>query len=321
MRPVYIPRALSSFVIDVFSGHNNAGSHLRTNEVSILMSILNRLIFLVLFSPLAAVTLGELVADAGATAPAYLSAGSGGGGASQAFWEDDFSDGWTSRWPLDWVESKALHRTSIFEQDGETWLRVTYPEGRVGRGFKFATDHTPQERVYLEYDLRFAADFDWVLGGKLPGLYGGTGGSGGTKPNGQDGWSVRFMWLQGGAGIAYVYHPDMPGAWGENLRFDGAQFQKGVVQTLGLEVAMNTPGQYDGVIRAWLDGVLVVERTDMRWRDIPDLRIDGLNFSTFFGGGTAEWAPSKDETIDFGDFELYRAPPWQREQRSAAEPL
>jgi hypothetical protein len=285
------------------------------------MSILNRLIFLVLFSPLAAVTLGELVADAGATAPAYLSAGSGGGGASQAFWEDDFSDGWTSRWPLDWVESKALHRTSIFEQDGETWLRVTYPEGRVGRGFKFATDHTPQERVYLEYDLRFAADFDWVLGGKLPGLYGGTGGSGGTKPNGQDGWSVRFMWLQGGAGIAYVYHPDMPGAWGENLRFDGAQFQKGVVQTLGLEVAMNTPGQYDGVIRAWLDGVLVVERTDMRWRDIPDLRIDGLNFSTFFGGGTAEWAPSKDETIDFGDFELYRAPPWQREQRSAAEPL
>jgi hypothetical protein len=236
-------------------------------------------------------------------------------------WQDDFSGDWTNRWPLDWVESNALHRTSTFQQDGETWLRVTYPEGQVGRGFKFATDHAPQERVFLEYDIRFAADFDWVLGGKLPGLYGGTGNSGGDKPNGEDGWSVRFMWLQGGAGIAYVYHPDMPGTWGENMHFDGAQFQKGVVQTLGLEVVMNTPGQNDGVIRAWLDGVLVVERTDMRWRDIPDLQIDGITFSTFFGGGTAEWAPSKDETIDFGDFKLYDAPPSEGGQIVSADPV
>jgi hypothetical protein len=35
------------------------------------------------------------------------------------------------------------------------------------------TDYGPQERLYLKYKLRFAEDFDWVLGGKLPGFAGG----------------------------------------------------------------------------------------------------------------------------------------------------
>ena len=87
-------------------------------------------------------------------------------------------------------------------------------------------------------------------------------------------------------------------------------FQKGVVQTLGLEVVMNTPGENDGVVRAWLDGMLVLEETDIRFRDVSNLKIDGLKFDTFFGGNDDSWAPSKDETIEFGDFKVYSAPTW-----------
>lgn len=276
------------------------------------------LFILAMFGPLEAAALDKLAAAG--TGPSFVQAGGSGERSSAKLWEDDFSGDWLSRWPLRWAERNALHRTSTFERDGETWLRVTYPEGQVGRGFKFMTDFGPQQSMYLEYKVRFAEDFDWVLGGKLPGFAGGQV-KPGVKPDGTDGWLSRLMWLEGGAGIAYVYHPEMPGKWGENIRFDGGPFRRGVTHTIGLELVMNTPSQPDGVLRAWLDSTLVVERTDMRWRDIPGLAIDGFVFSTFFGGGTPEWAPAKEEHVDFGDFKLYRAPPREGKEQSAADPL
>jgi hypothetical protein len=236
-------------------------------------------------------------------------------------WEDDFSGDWKSRWSLKWINTRDFDNVvKPFEYDGETWVRVTYREGEVGGHAKFMTNHGPLERAYLEYKLRFAEDFDWVLGGKLPGFMGGQV-TNKVVPDGTDGWSARFMWREGGQGSVYSYHPDQGGPWGETFRLDNFWFQKGVEHTIGLEVVMNTPGQYDGIIRTWLDGVLVVEETDMRFRDIPDLHIDGIVFSTFFGGGTDKWAPTKDEHIDFGDFKLYEAPPWEGGELVAADPV
>jgi len=222
-------------------------------------------------------------------------------------WEDDFSGSWENRWPLDHVGDDS--RTSKITVGGETWMRVNYPEGQTGKGFGFFTDQTPRERVYMEYKLRFADDFDWVKGGKLPGLYGGDRNTGGSKPDGTDGWTVRFMWRADGKGSAYVYYPDQSRDWGDHFRLDNFWFEKGIIQTIGLEVVMNTPGQRDGIIRAWLDGELVVDVDNIRFRDISSLQIDGFYFKTFFGGSGADWAPTKDEHIDFGDFKLYEAMP------------
>jgi len=243
-----------------------------------------------------------------------------GGEPVDKLWEDDFSGDWTSRWPLRWVYTREGASTSTFELEGETWLRVTYPEGDVAKGFQFRTDEAPRDRMYLQYDVRFADDFEWVQGGKLPGLSGGEGATGGNPPDGENGWSVRFMWRADGKGSAYVYHPDQPKTYGEHFRLDNFWFQKGV-QTIGLEVVMNTPGEHDGIIRAWLDGVLVVEVTTMRFRDIPDLQIDQISFDTFFGGNTDDWAPVKEEHIDFGDFKLYEAPPWEGGELINADPI
>jgi hypothetical protein len=241
-----------------------------------------------------------------------------GAGTAEKLWEDDFSGDWTSRWPMRWVG--RLDRISgYFERDGETWLQVTYPEGESGTGLKFITDHRLGDRAYLEYKIRFADDFDWVIGGKLPGLTGGNTTAGQT-PNGEDGFGVRFVWETDGRGIAYAYHPDMPGKWGEPFSLDNFWFQKGVVQTLGLEVVANTPGQHDGILRGWLDGVLVVEETDMRWRDVPELQIDGISFGSIFGGSGDAWAPSKDEIIEFGDFKIYDAPPWEGSDSPSTTP-
>ena len=57
--------------------------------------------------------------------------------------------------------------------------------------------------VSLSYNVFFPVDFDWVLAGKLPGLYGGhTACSGGDEA--LDCFSTRLMWREGGVGELYL---------------------------------------------------------------------------------------------------------------------
>lgn len=62
-------------------------------------------------------------------------------------------------------------------------------------------------------------------------------------------------------------------------------------------------GNRDGQLKIWLDDKLVVDCNNIRFRDIPELAIDSLLFSTFFGGNTPESsAHPHDEYIYFDDF-------------------
>lgn len=213
-----------------------------------------------------------------------------------------------------WSNGVRDGRVSIVETDGQTnrALAVLYPEGSYGTSNTGAQWKIPLggsfEQATLTYRIRFTGDFDFVKGGKLPGLIGGTGNTGGSVPDGTDGWSARMMWRTDGAIVQYVYHPDQPGGYGEDLPWTNEeqplQFERDRWYTMRHEITMNTPGQQDGIIRTSLDGVPALVVTDMRFRDIDSLAIDTLYFSTFFGGGSSSWATTRDEVILFDDFEV-----------------
>ena len=46
-----------------------------------------------------------------------------------------------------------------------------------------------------------------------------------------------------------------------------------------LMLKANTPGQRDGRLTAWIDGEIIMDFPNMRWRDIDDLKIDQVGFS------------------------------------------
>jgi hypothetical protein len=219
---------------------------------------------------------------------------------------------WPSVWGMAWGP-EPLSNISIVSGsdalDGHS-LRVKYPKGAFGGdgGCLFRTEFSklsiqPQESLYLRYYLWFDPGFDFVKGGKLPGLAGGTGNTGGHKPNGKDGFSVRIMWRPDGKIVQYVYHPDQPGDYGEDFPWDYGGcprfFKPGKWHCVETYVQMNTPGKKDGIVRSWLDGDKALEITHLRFRDIPDLRIDKLEFETFFGGGDASWATPRDQYTTF----------------------
>ncbi len=206
--------------------------------------------------------------------------------------------------------SSAERATVLDEGDGR-FLRIEYPEGTYGHragGAQWQSGFGESfEELWLSYRVRFGAGFDPVRGGKLPGLIGGQANTKGRRPNGFDGFSARMMWRRGLAAVHYVYHPDQPESFGEDFDWttvngDPVRFVPGQWHTVLHHVVMNTPGSHDGFIEGFFDGVPVLRRCGVRFRETETFAIDGLYFSTFFGGSDSSWATTRDETIDFDDF-------------------
>ena len=96
-------------------------------------------------------------------------------------------------------------RVSIVNDGDSKVLAVTYPEGLFGSsdsatGAQWILNfEAGYEAVEIEYRVKFGAGFDFVRGGKLPGLTGGEGNVGGDKPDGTDGFSARMHWRTDGS--------------------------------------------------------------------------------------------------------------------------
>ena len=82
--------------------------------------------------------------------------------------------------------------------------------------------------------VKFGPNFDWVQGGKLPGLCGAECQTGCRQVSGVDGWSSRQMWrpcvwppeseadainCSGGKLVAYVYHMGKVNTCGDDFEY------------------------------------------------------------------------------------------------------
>jgi hypothetical protein len=210
-------------------------------------------------------------------------------------------------------------RASIVPTDRGRSLRVAYPASSVGPnqgGVQFFVQLPGHhDDLTCAYSVRFAQGFDFVKGGKLPGMVGGSHPTGGHPAD--DGFSARLMWRRDGAAVQYVYYPGQTSTFGEDIPYmesgsaligslsgTPARFRPGVWHRVAHRVVLNTPGKTDGVLQAWFDGTLVLDSRDRVWRLDDTVHIDRLYFSTFFGGNDPSWGPSRDETVDFDDFSV-----------------
>lgn len=226
------------------------------------------------------------------------------------------------RWKLDWPGCEFQDginegHVQMKERDGLKWLRVNYAVGGIGPEKGGAGWRWPigkHKAAELRYTLRFNQDFDFVKGGKLPGLCGGPENvSGGRPADGANGFSARLMWRRDGRGEAYVYHKNQPEKYGESFPFpEDFRFPPGKPVQVRIAVVMNTGGKRDGTLRVWttLPGQgerLVVERTDMEWRSAETFNVDSLYFETFHGGNDSSWAPTRPCYAEFTGFEVVKA--------------
>lgn len=188
------------------------------------------------------------------------------------------------------LQGRALKTTLL--QGKSTALNLRYL-------FQKHTGSEPEE-IYFRYYLRLGEDWSPDLeGGKLPGIAGtyGNGGWGTRKSNGTNGWSIRGAfsrrtitrdrdeWLTPVG--SYVYHADMKdwtgSLWGWNLGRAGL-LANNRWYAIEQYVKLNTPGERDGVFRAWIDGELVYEKEGIGLRDIDSIRIESVWLNVYHGG-------------------------------------
>jgi hypothetical protein len=105
----------------------------------------------------------------------------------------------------------------------------------------------------------------------------------------------------------YAYLPTSQG-YGTSIGRGNWRFRTGVWHRIDQEVRLNTPGRADGRIRVWFDGRQVLDRGGLTFRTVPSLQIDGILFSTFFGGEDPSWATPRSVHTDFADFVIYSVP-------------
>jgi len=179
-----------------------------------------------------------------------------------------------------------------------------------------AADH---DTACVQYDVKFDSNFDWSMGGKLPGLEGVAPGISPNSPSGghptSEGWSGRMMWLTpesyGWAGpinqgVSYMYHPGQTTQYGDNVQW-GKSFVAGRWHNVKQCYTMNSLGASNGSLKVWFDGQQVVNNTNFVYRTRSDVHITHIMFSIYRGGATMAWAGNRDSYVDIDNFKVTSA--------------
>ena len=245
-------------------------------------------------------------------------------------------------WNIMWFDSDTTKYVS--SADNGSSVQMLYKAKQRGSDFGHAfranpLKKLPADEASISYDIYFPSDFEWggtAHGGKLPGFCLGTNQSDSNrvcatgcnwKP---DAGSVRLMWRENGAAVAYVYIPTQTrstgtagtdgigihgsqykaavhttGGCGNDLwrNVDTVHFKKGSWNSATLHVRLNTPGQKNGGISLTVNGKKREVR-DVMFRTSADVKITAAYFSTFFGGGDT-YAPPRDVTAKFANFKFW----------------
>lgn len=226
--------------------------------------------------------------------------------------------------------------------DGNSWT-FTYEQGQVNdkdSWFWYTTadpgnsgmDLTKARTASFTYTVKFQEGFDWKLGGKLPGWYGGDSAEQAKHCSGHAGgpgcFSSRLMWRPDGVGEIYNYYWGSkqayctdPGSYavgtgqiichggsGDSLGRGSFKFEAGKPVTVTNTITLNTMNgdtpNPDGKQSLVVDGVKVIEANNLVMRHHEEGRIRGLFFSTFFGGSGGSWASPKKQEATFSDISV-----------------
>ncbi len=189
-------------------------------------------------------------------------------------------------------------------------LKVKYPKGKADSkesGAQWETDlKNGYDELYLSYDLKFSADFEFVKPskntgrtGKLPGLGGGL--SFDDKDDRNTAWDGKLQFRDKDELEFYVKTPVNNE---KHFTWTKATYTIAKNKWFNIEIRykLNSVGKKDGIMQAWVNGKLLGEYKNAEFRDNAKVKINKMFFSTFYGGNPEADAPTKDVYAYFDNF-------------------
>lgn len=234
-----------------------------------------------------------------------------------------------TEWKRDWNNPKWANKSiglgKIIDEKSSKYLQIKLPKGEMGldsSGVQWPVKfNQAYDELYLSYRIKFSKGFKSDnIHGKLPGLGGGALSNPGVVPTGTDRWSVRYM-FHGTNLFFYIYYPDMNQDFGDKVPVQGKKYygagvnlspgytlQPEVWYTVTQRVVLNTVGKNDGFVEGYVNERFSAQKINMRFRDIPTLRIERINFANFLGASGKYL--TEDEHISFDDIYVFTYKPW-----------
>lgn len=208
------------------------------------------------------------------------------------------------------LNNSALEIT--IEKGEHSGISAHYPL----KPFSLKAKHKIQE-AYFRYNLQLGTNWFLSTGGKLPGFSGIYGdesygaGWGGRISDGTNGWSARGTFsptLSSENTLAnrnpigsYIYHADMKYKYGDEKSWnldDISVLKNNTWYSIEQYAHMNTIGKNDGILKAWVNGILVYSQENIRFTDNPLIGIESVWLNVYHGGSAT--AP-KDLTLFIDD--------------------
>lgn len=206
-----------------------------------------------------------------------------------------------------WLNMDKSKVVSCGSEQGKC-LKITYTPTSKGSDRVGGSQRIPESWHYtLNYDVKFDQGFEFVKGGKLPGLA-PLKHITGCRSSVPEGWSARMMWGRQGIVQPYFYQQNRSSACGEGAKSAEPVFIPGKWHALSLRVYVNRdPRESNGSIQVYVDGRKVSENSGLRLRGdgSDDSLINKILFSTFHGGSDSSWSPSKTVYAYFDNFAVY----------------
>jgi len=158
--------------------------------------------------------------------------------------------------------------------------------------------------LYLTYNLRLDNNYDDTnTGFKVMGIGGafdyGQLPGGGSGTNGEDGgFNSRYV-VNDGQFKQYYYHPNQAGQYGDSSYVSDFTFHKDTDYVIEMRVKMNTPGQANGEIETFVNGVSVILTEGLVFSGTGSYGINQFGFNLQADGGNSFSTPS---TVYLDDF-------------------
>ena len=217
---------------------------------------------------------------------------------TEEMFDTDFNNEWES------ITGSA----NILDKNGSKVLAITHPKDYYKKGISSGKKLNEFNELYFSYQITFGENYDFSMGGKMPGLA-GLNPNVSSKPDGcktigeDEGFSLRSMFRENGRAIGYFYHQDKTKSCGDEIDYqhEGQNFSFKREKTYLIEqyVKMNDANQANGIVTIHVNGFKVLERTNMTFSENGQYAINYQYFQLWHGGNSSGWAVDRDSTAYF----------------------
>lgn len=239
---------------------------------------------------------------------------------SQIIHENNFnsSSNWDRGYSFNHKENFTYRNSGGFNNSGYIRVKVERNEHYGGSlRYKFSDNGKAEPKeLYAQYKVYYESSMS-LYSGKAPGFDGTRNvcGWGNCIADGRNGWSARGSINPNSSNKVpnryYVYHKDMSLAngktWGDTWNWglnSTGLMNHNQWYTVEQYIKVNTVGRNNGILRAWVNDVLVFEKTNIRFTTTSNNNFDKVwaYWFNYYHGGSDE--SPQDAYIRIDDFKL-----------------